>query len=109
LRRRQERGWLKFGDPTIDPDLVDGWLSQITVWLGSSIDAYWVHIMEYDCAAFVKARRRIKLFLARYGRQSVLQWGDTDVTEITEYFYALVEMMSGEGVSEEASEVMSGD
>lgn len=71
---------------------------------GTAIDAFWHVTVEFDPVEMLRHRAKQKIYLARYGRQSVLQWGDVDVTELTEYFEVLSELISeenGGGISED--------
>ena len=44
-----------------------------------------------------------KAILARYGRQSMLQWDDVPVTYMNQLYDALIDMMKAEGVKSEDS------
>lgn len=44
----------------------------------------------------IKARRFKKMALARYARQSLFDWGDTDASELDEWFDSLVEIIKNE-------------
>jgi hypothetical protein len=42
-------------------------------------------------------RRKQKLSLARYGRQSIFDWADVPVTELIEWYLELGELVNQEG------------
>jgi hypothetical protein len=44
----------------------------------------------------IKARRFKKMALARYAKQSLFDWGDTDATELDQWFDSLVEIIKNE-------------
>ena len=71
---------------------------------GTVVDAYWHHLVEIDVAEREKSRYRVKVFLARYGRQNMLQWDDVEVAEIRRYADELAEMLTEENESTRVSE-----
>lgn len=68
-------------------------------WTGSGADVVWHHWVEIDPDDLLKQRRLMKMALARYAKQPLLQWGDTPVREIKVWYNTLVELMSHEGTS----------
>lgn len=54
---------------------------------------------ELDPDQVDKAIRRRIIFLARYGRQSILQWEDVDYAEMRAWSDELKELLSEEKVS----------
>lgn len=56
----------------------------------------WHHYVRIDAEEKEKARRRQKVVLARYLRQSVLQWDDVEVTEIDRYVQELDALLQRE-------------
>lgn len=71
---------------------------------GTVVDAYWHHLIEIDVAEREKSRYRIKMFLARYGRQNVLQWDDVEVAEIRRYAEELSNLLTEENESSRVNE-----
>lgn len=53
-------------------------------------------LAEIDPAALLKLRTKQKIELARYGRQSVLQWDTVLLSEFLAYHRALVEVVNEE-------------
>jgi hypothetical protein len=45
-----------------------------------------------------------RMFLARYGKQSVLQWDDVPLTDMNRYVNALAELIKAESIDRKASE-----
>ena len=56
----------------------------------------WHLHVPIDPVEWLRWRAKQKVYLARYGRQSILQWGDVDVTEMAEYYELLVEIIRDE-------------
>jgi hypothetical protein len=94
--------WLE-RDPaeTQDPDELEEWLAVVSVYTGHVTDAYWRLVVEIDIAEKEKWRRRQKMFLARYGRQSLLQWDDVEVAELDHYTDDLIELLKLESHSDD--------
>lgn len=60
--------------------------------------------MDFNVESAFKRHYFRKSLLARYGRQSVLQWGDTPVTEMEEYVEQIMDLVKREnalGASED--------
>jgi hypothetical protein len=51
---------------------------------------------EIDAVALMKLRTKQKMELARYGRQSVLQWDNVLLSDFLAYHRALVEVVNDE-------------
>lgn len=61
------------------------------------MEAYYpVLLGAMDLEAREKARVRRHVFLARYGKQSMLQWADVDGRVVRAYAAALAEMLQEE-------------
>jgi hypothetical protein len=60
--------------------------------------------MNIDPFELEHARRKQKMWLARYARQSLLQWDDVPVREIREWVEVLRELLEGEDVFRRAEE-----
>ncbi len=59
-------------------------------------DAFWHLDIEIDAAEWLRFRAKQKVYLARYARQSLIQWDDVDVEEMQQYYDLLVEIIKGE-------------
>lgn len=52
-----------------------------------------------DPDALLRTRYKQMAQLARYGRQSVLQWGDVEVPEFLEHYRALAQLLDDEAAA----------
>lgn len=52
--------------------------------------------LALDAEELERRRLRRHVFLARYGRQSMLQWGDVEGREVRAYVAALAEILKEE-------------
>lgn len=81
-----------------DPDIVEARLAELTVHTGSpATDRHIPDFFQWDPWDREEMRRKQLMYLGRYGRQSVAQWGDVDVEEICAYFDALGSIVGQEG------------
>ena len=101
---RQESGWVEEAWQTPDPDLVDDSLAILAVRDGSAADVVWHHIIDIDPEEKLLDTARMKMALARYGRQSLLQWDDVPVSEIRFWYDRLKELFENERSPEAISE-----
>ena len=68
-------------------------------------DSIWQFLMtSIDPAEREQQRIKQKMYLARYGRESVFVWEDREVSELDTYFLALVDLISKENDIQRASE-----
>lgn len=59
--------------------------------------AYVAHVDEViDLQERVKSHYTVAAFLARYGRQNMLQWDDVEVNEVRRYALALTDLIREE-------------
>lgn len=72
-------------------------LKQLTFFTDTATDACWVYLLEIDGEERLKLRRRQKMFLARYARQSLFEWEDRDVNELKLYVDELKALLEDEG------------
>jgi hypothetical protein len=96
LRRTERRGWVDHAWETPDPDEVEASLKLLVVRTGAFYDAWWHLSVDIDPREMLRLRAKQKIYLARYGRQSVLQWADVDVRELQQYFELLAELVRDE-------------
>lgn len=80
----------------IDEDACIESFERLDVYSGNAHDACWNRAISYD-ADLRHLRRVQKMYLARYARQSLLQWDEVEVVEIQEWCETLSEMMSKKG------------
>jgi hypothetical protein len=85
-----------------DPDLVAESLARLmVVWDSPANNALWSSLIEIDPEEVLRARRRMKLELARYARLGVpaedLGWGDVEVTELHRLHEELAAILKAEG------------
>lgn len=78
--------------------MIEEGLSVLSHHTGANIDAIWHLILgeDFDPVSVAKTRRFQKMFLARYGKQSVLQWDDYPISEFTKDFTELVDIVTKE-------------
>lgn len=78
--------------------MIEETLSVISQYTGSDIDAIWNLILaeDLDPVEVGKTRRFQKMFMARYGKQSVMQWDDYPLSEFTKDFSELLEIVNKE-------------
>lgn len=98
------RGWVTHAWESVDPDVLAASLNILHFHSGTAVDAYWHHLVTFDVVQYEKSRFRMKMFLARYGRQNVLQWDDVEVLEIRRYAEALSELLSEENETSRVTE-----
>lgn len=87
-----------------DPVEVRKWAHELFDVSGKDSDALhgWSHSPEpADVLAHNSFR---KAYLARYGRQSVLQWDDVPVAEVERYFNEVMDIVKREGELSRMSE-----
>ena len=70
---------------------MEEWLQSV-----SYAGSVWHHCTEIDPVAMLKMRTRQKVYLAKYGMQSMLQWGDIDLCEFVGYHDELSELVGRE-------------
>ncbi len=75
-----------------DPDFVIDY----TYWSDSINDAVWSHLLPLVGEDMLLKRRRQKSQLARYGRQSVLQWATLPVDELDDAYAGIAEIVEQE-------------
>lgn len=78
--------------------MVEDSLKRLTVYSGGVLGAVWPALVAdgVDLAGIVRSREMMKLALARYARQSLLQWADVRVTRIHRWYVRLVDMIGEE-------------
>jgi hypothetical protein len=103
LHLQECRGSVEDPWETPDPDDVEDSLKGVAgepglmvTWTETPVQACWNSIIQIDPVELEKLRMHQKMALARYGRQSLLQWGDTDVIEIRGWYEALRDLMKME-------------
>ena len=101
---RQDHGWVEEEWETIDPDVLDDSLKILTHWEQDISDVMWRLIYQMDPFALREMREMQKMALARYGKQSLLQWDDVNVMEIDHAFDRLKKLFANEGAVEGAGE-----
>lgn len=74
----------------------DGRLRRLNPHHGTSGDACWHATVSIDPGGVLKTRARQKAYLARYGRQSLLQWEDREVAELVSSYVAVSELVGEE-------------
>lgn len=84
--------------------MLDDRLARLVPHVGLSCDAYWDHVVRIDPGEHLRMRVRQKAYLARYGRQSVLQWEGREVAELNEHFAAMSEIIREENALSRGSE-----
>jgi hypothetical protein len=53
----------------------------------------------------LKIRRRMKVYLARYARQNVLQWDEVQVPDLIRWFLACSKLMEDEAKSGDSDDL----
>lgn len=83
----------------VDPDLIDD--LQVKTSFTAELGPLWpyVHALNSDARKIERNHEMRKVALARYGRQSLMQWDDVDVAEIRRWYELLVELVREEGGS----------
>jgi hypothetical protein len=76
---------------------VDDSLAVLTHWSGTHADVMWRLVVEVDLDELRRTRALQKMALARYARQSLLQWAEVEVTEIAGWYSTLKEVLDNEG------------
>lgn len=82
-----------------DPDERKRLLYSVARWSGVAIqDAHFARVLEdiMDPEALERQRIRRHIYLARYGRQSMIQWEDVDSRVVRRYMEALSEFIAEE-------------
>lgn len=77
-----------------DPDLVEDMLKVLDE--ESRIGFGWYHHVTMDPVELRRSREMAKVILARYGKQSILQWDNVEVAQIQRYANRLVELIKSE-------------
>jgi hypothetical protein len=73
--------------------------------VGGIADAVWQFLIEpIDPQARLDARIKQKMYLARYGRESVFAWENRELSELDAYFKALVDLISKENAISSVTE-----
>lgn len=65
----------------------------LVVRTGGPIDAYWHLTIDFDPEEKLRQRRRQKVYMAYYGKESMLGWGDVDVGEMNALHEELSDMI----------------
>ena len=60
------------------------------------LDVTWPLFLGYDPRERERTRKRQRVALGRYGRQSVLQWDGVELQEFLEYYDELCNLLSEE-------------
>ena len=94
MHRCSDRRWLN-GDGVLitDPDVIASRLDALELGRGNAV---WSNLISIDLIEYAQSRVKQKLYLARYARQSVFDWEDREVSELSEYFAATVKMIENE-------------
>lgn len=97
--------WVEESWETPDPDDTDDSLSRLSMWTRTIFDAVWTFYYDIDPDELLHIRRKEKMYLARYARQSLLQWDEVEVTEISAWVKVLREVISEENAVTTAEEM----
>jgi hypothetical protein len=64
----------------------------------SDFDASWHHHLAIgqNYEEYVRLRRKVRVYLARYMRESVFSWDSVEVVEMQDYFEELSELIKNE-------------
>lgn len=101
---RQNSGWVDEPGETPDPDVVDDSLKLLTHWEGDISDVMWRLVYNLDPFELREMREMQKMALARYAKQSLLQWDDVEVFEIASAYERLSKLFNNEGAVEGVGE-----
>ncbi len=94
---RQELGsWVEHPWEVADPDDIEDSLNKLSHHDGTIGDVIWVFLFDLDPAEVQQNADRMKMALARYGRQSLLQWDDVEGSEIRKWYRVLKELLDTE-------------
>lgn len=104
MLRRQKGGWLVDDWDNLDPDIVFRSLEILTVHTETYADSLWRLVLSWDPEELLEARDSQIMALARYGRQSVLQWGDVDVQDIRKWYERLRKLLERENAMTQVNE-----
>ncbi len=63
---------------------------------GTAVSSCWQHFVDMDLDELRLGRDRMKMALARYGRQSLWCWDDKPVTELVHWYRLLCDLVEGE-------------
>lgn len=75
---------------------MDDVLAILTQRTGGAVDAFWHLVYPLDGQEILTIREKQKMQLARYGKQSLLQWDDVEISEIRKWHERLVELVKTE-------------
>lgn len=108
LRREERDGlWGIASWETPDPDEVEDVLNRTFVGKTDTLEAVlWQHLLIVDPEELRTHRERQKMNLARYGRQSLLQWENVEVLEIDRWHDRLKELIETENAITRGREEM---
>ncbi len=104
MRQVQEYRWHLRWRSYITPEHLDAVIGKLTIATNTLFDAIWQFQIGGEPEALARLRRRQKLVLAVRGRQSLLQWDNVEVNEISEWADELVDLLAG-GVADPLDEV----
>ena len=79
-----------------DPDQLEDSLKILSIYTDTYFDAFWHHIVLIDPDEVLRTRKFQKMQLARYGRQSIFDWDDVEVSELREWWDVLKEILESE-------------
>lgn len=71
---------------------------------GSPVSAFWHLTSTHDAAEVLDMRWQQKAYLARYGRQSMLQWENEPVTKLNRATRAIGDLIREEGAMDRSME-----
>lgn len=83
---------------------MDDVLAILTQRTGGAVDAFWHLIYPLDGQEILTIREKQKMQLARYGKQSLLQWDDVEISEIRKWHERLAELVKSENPTTSGSE-----
>lgn len=103
---QESRGWVEHPWDTPDPDAFEDSLKILSFFTDSAADAIWQFLIFVDIKPeeFRENREMKKAALARYLRQSLLQWDDIEVTEINDWYDRMKILLDNESPVKSASE-----
>lgn len=100
LRLQERGGWVDEPWETPDPDDVHDDLKVLmTAWTGGGVDSFWSQLLNLDPEELGKLRRHQMMALARYGRQSLLDWEDRETNELRSWYEELRLLMEAESTA----------
>lgn len=81
-----------------DPRALRFYLDDFFAFTGDASDCLWHHVLyaRIDVEEMMELSTWRITYLARYGRQSMLQWDDVPVSRINELYTALKKLMQNE-------------